>query len=162
MVRFYHIREFRNKIGEKKMSKKMNPAIRRKKAAELLEQAKKEKAKRFKELGELFSKTYLSNNSKSANVSLEDFKAKAEKILHRNSKKTPSPGQLQAMADEMVKKAEQEEAQRKQRIGEHVLDMLNKMQELKPGTAVDPQKLAQINAAHLKQIKAVTEQIWQQ
>lgn len=142
------------------MPKKVNPKIQRKKAAELLEHAKQEEASRYREVGELFSKTYLVDKPKP--VTLEDFKAKASKILERTTKKNPSPKEMVATAQEMVQEAEQDEAQRKQEIGDQVLKMLSKMQETKPGPGADPQALAQINTANLKQIKAVAEQIWQE
>jgi hypothetical protein len=95
-------------------------------------------------------------------VTLEDFKNKAAKILERKTKKNPSPKEMVAIADEMVKEAEQDEARRKQQIGDQVLKMLSKMQESNPTADSDPQALAQINTVSIKQIKAVAEQIWQE
>ncbi|MGD9369231.1 MAG: hypothetical protein PVH87_26220 [Desulfobacteraceae bacterium] len=142
------------------MAKKLNPKIRRQKAAELLEQAKQEEANRYKEVGELFSKTYLVDKPKP--VTLEDFKAKAAKILERKTKKNPSPKEMVATAQEMVQEAEQDEAQRKQEIGDQVLKMLSKMKETKPTPGADPQAVANMAKANLSQIEALAEQIWQQ
>lgn len=142
------------------MPKKVNPKIQRKKAAELLEQAKQKEASRYREVGELFSKTYLVDKPKP--VTFEDFKAKAAKILERTSKKNPSPTEMVAMAEVMVQEAEQDEAQRKQEIGDQVLKMLSKMKEAKPTPGADPQAVANMAKANLSQIEALAEQIWQQ
>lgn len=142
------------------MAKKVSPKVRRQKAAKLLEQAKEEEASRYREIGELFKKTYLTDKPKP--VTLEDFKDKAAKILERTTKKKPSPNEMAAMAEEMVKQAEQDEAQRKQQIGDQVLKMLNKMQEQKPVPGADPQAIANMDKANLNQIKTLAEQIWQQ
>jgi hypothetical protein len=142
------------------MPKKVHPKIQRQKAAELLEKAKQEEARRYQEVGELFSKTYLANKPKP--VTLEEFKAKAAKILERGSKKAPAPNDMMAMADEMVQEAEKEEAERKQRIGDQVLQMLSKMKESEPGAGADPQVLAQLKTANLKEIQTMAEDIWQE
>jgi hypothetical protein len=143
------------------MPKRVHPKINRQKAAELLEKAKQEEAKRYMEIGSLFAAAFLGEKPKT-NGGFEEFRQKAAKILDRKTKKQPSPAEMRTTAGAMAKEAEQEEARRKQQIGDKLLQMLSEMQETKPGPGADAQALSQINTANLKKIKTVAEQIWKE
>lgn len=143
------------------MSKKEHPTIRRKKAAQLLEEAKQEQEKRYMEIGKLFTDTYLGEKPKT-NGNFDEFKQKAANILDRTTKKNPSPKDLETQAAEMVKQAEEEESQRKQAIGEQLLDLLGKMQQAEKKAGMDPQALSQIKTANLKEIQTMADQIWRE
>ncbi len=125
------------------MPKRVHPNAQREKAAKLLEEAKKEQAKRYTEIGRLFAETFLGEKPKN-NHSFDQFKEKAANIISRSTKKVPSPAGLKDMASALVKEAEQEEAERKQEIGENILKMLKDL----PPDKQDPR------------IKAMVQDIW--
>ncbi len=128
------------------MAKKEHPKIRRQKAAELLEKAKEEEAKRCTKIGEMFAARFLNGKPKNGGT-FEDFILKVSKIYNQ---KASSPKEMRSAAANLVKEAEQEEASRKQMIGDQLLQALQKM-------PTDDKKLEKI-----QEIQAMAMKIWQQ
>ncbi len=127
------------------MPKKEHPKARRQKAAELLEKAKEEEAKRCTKIGEMFAARFLKGTPKNGGT-LDEFIPKAAKIYNQ---KASSPKEMRVVAAKMIKEAELDEAGRKQMIGEQLLQALKNMPQGEQGLE------------KMKQIKVMATKIWQ-